>query len=98
MDRGTWWATVHGVTKSQTGLREEHFTMLNRVEEDERLPGPSLVTLNESRTFWTFNPDSLVCARVPVGGHCGPGMGQGFKREQHSFSPHGAHSVGRDGC
>ena len=21
-DRGTWWATVHGVTKSQTRLRE----------------------------------------------------------------------------
>ena len=20
MDRGAWWATVHGVTKSQTGL------------------------------------------------------------------------------
>ena len=24
MDRGTWWATVHGVTKSQTRL--SHFT------------------------------------------------------------------------
>ena len=22
MDRGVWWATVHGVTKSQTGLRD----------------------------------------------------------------------------
>ena len=22
MDRGAWWATVHGVTKSQTGLKE----------------------------------------------------------------------------
>ena len=21
MDRGAWWATVHGVTKSQTGLK-----------------------------------------------------------------------------
>ena len=21
MDRGTWWATVHGVAKSQTGLK-----------------------------------------------------------------------------
>ena len=24
MDRGAWWATVHGVTKSQTGLRTKH--------------------------------------------------------------------------
>ena len=24
MDRGAWWATVHGVTKSQTQLRSEH--------------------------------------------------------------------------
>ena len=26
MDRGAWWATVHGVTKSQTLLRDEHLT------------------------------------------------------------------------
>ena len=25
MDRGDWWATVHGVTKSWTGLSEKHF-------------------------------------------------------------------------
>ena len=25
MDRGAWWATVHGVTKSQTGLSNIHF-------------------------------------------------------------------------
>ena len=25
MDRGAWWATVHGVIKSQTRLREGHF-------------------------------------------------------------------------
>ena len=25
MDRGAWWATVHGVTKSQTGLGDWHF-------------------------------------------------------------------------
>ena len=23
--RGAWWAIVHGVTKSQTGLNKEHF-------------------------------------------------------------------------
>ena len=26
MDRGTWWATVHGVTKSQTWLSDFAFT------------------------------------------------------------------------
>ena len=26
MDRGAWWATVHGVTKSRTQLRDFHFT------------------------------------------------------------------------
>ena len=25
MDRGGWWATVHGVAKSQTRLNDEHF-------------------------------------------------------------------------
>ena len=25
MDRGAWWATVHGVAKSQTGLGNYHF-------------------------------------------------------------------------
>ena len=25
MDRGAWWATVHGVTKSQTQLSDFHF-------------------------------------------------------------------------
>ena len=24
MDRGAWWATVHGVEKSRTRLRDEH--------------------------------------------------------------------------
>ena len=25
VDRGAWWATVHGVTESQTRLSEQHF-------------------------------------------------------------------------
>ena len=28
MDRGAWWATVHGVTKSQIGLSDSHFHLL----------------------------------------------------------------------
>ena len=26
MDRGAWWATVHGITKGQTRLRQLHFS------------------------------------------------------------------------
>ena len=29
MDRGAWWATVHGVTKSQTRLINTHTQMLH---------------------------------------------------------------------
>ena len=25
MDRGAWWVTVCGITKSQTGVSDEHF-------------------------------------------------------------------------
>ena len=28
-DRGTWWATVHGVAKNQTQLSDEHFHFLS---------------------------------------------------------------------
>ena len=28
MDRGTWWATVHGVTKSQTQLSNSYFPVV----------------------------------------------------------------------
>ena len=31
MDRGGWWATVHGVAKSQTGLKQ-HSTSTRGVE------------------------------------------------------------------
>ena len=31
MDRGAWWATVHGVTKSQTPLSDFTFTFLTIV-------------------------------------------------------------------
>ena len=33
MDRGTWWATVHGVVKSRTGLGDWHFHFLFRYKE-----------------------------------------------------------------
>ena len=44
MDRGAWWATVHGVTKSQTRLSDEHFyasvIMLNQVTSDHPMENP----------------------------------------------------------
>ena len=36
MDRGAWWATVHGVAKSQTRLGDFTFTQMKR---EERQPG-----------------------------------------------------------
>ena len=30
MDRGVWWATVHGVAKSQTRLSNFHFSWKNK--------------------------------------------------------------------
>ena len=31
MDRGVWWVTVHGVTKSQTQLSDQHFHRVSQV-------------------------------------------------------------------
>ena len=47
MDGGAWWATVHGVAKSQTGLRDFTFTFyFNALEKETAttqvfLPGES---------------------------------------------------------
>ena len=38
MDRGAWWATLHGVTESQTRLRQSHTHTRNRwYNQTERL-------------------------------------------------------------
>ena len=31
MDRGDWWATIHGVAKNQTGLNDPHFNSASSV-------------------------------------------------------------------
>ena len=31
MDRGVWWATVHGVTNSQTGLKHTHVSYITLI-------------------------------------------------------------------
>ena len=33
MDRGAWWATVHGVARSQTQLSDFHFTIQSDMTE-----------------------------------------------------------------
>ena len=40
MDRGAWWATVHGVAKSQTGLSDFTFTYYNLklIYKKEKVP------------------------------------------------------------
>ena len=38
MDRGAWWATVHGVTKSRTWLSERAYTMKHRLKSPFSMP------------------------------------------------------------
>ena len=52
MDRGAWWATVHGVTKSRTQLSD--FTLTHCV------PGPELVLSYEGLTLNVLNVEVKV--------------------------------------
>ena len=36
MDRGAWWAPVHGVTKSQTQLRDYYSLNHSEIGDEER--------------------------------------------------------------
>ena len=40
MDRGAWWGTIHGVTKSRTGLSEFLFTF-HKDKEPAKNGGPT---------------------------------------------------------
>ena len=44
MDRGTWWATVHGIAKSQTQLSDKH-----SIAQDYSLLGSSLQGIFQAR-------------------------------------------------
>ena len=47
MDRGPWWATVHGVMKSQTRLSEKHpHSILNGLRCEES------VTIKEKKSLY----------------------------------------------
>ena len=60
MDRGAWWATVHGVTKSQTHLSDQsHMTLSNfyfqKIKAQLRLRAPchrNCRTEGQSATTW----------------------------------------------
>ena len=41
MDRGAWWATVHGVAKSWTRLSDYTFTFKGTVRKEEAVPTPT---------------------------------------------------------
>ena len=50
MDRGTWWATVHGIAKSQTQLSDKH-----SIAQDYSLLGSSLQGIFQARILeWVF--------------------------------------------
>ena len=44
MDRGDWWATAHGVAKSQTQLSHKHFHF--------KIIGKASGALQEGELFW----------------------------------------------
>ena len=45
MDGGAWWATVHGVAKSQTGLNDFPFTFHFHALEKEKATRSSVLAL-----------------------------------------------------
>ena len=56
MDVGAWWATVHGVAKSQTRLSNFTFTFHSHALEKEMATHSSVLAL---RIPWMGEPDGL---------------------------------------
>ena len=56
MDGGAWWATVHGVTKSQTRLSNFTFTFHFHALEKEMATHSSVLAW---RILWTEEPGGL---------------------------------------
>ena len=70
MDRGAWWATVHGVAKSQTPLKQ----MSTHTRPDESLNTRKNSWLSSSklnRAFWisllTNASQRIICGEIPLG-------------------------------
>ena len=59
MDGGAWWATVHGVTKSQTGLSDFTLTFNHPVPSFHvliRAPSAGLISLSSAHTLHLIQP------------------------------------------
>ena len=53
MDRGSWWATVHGVSKSWTGLKQ--LSIHTGCPLDSREPAPQAVSCAKMQMTSEFN-------------------------------------------
>ena len=52
MDRGAWWATIHGIAKGQTGLSDFHFHVN--------------VNINMKLDFWVCRAQKVNSTRVSI--------------------------------
>ena len=66
MDRGAWWAAVHGVTKSQTRLSKFTFTFHFHALEKEMATHSSVLAW---RIPWAEKPDRLQSTGSQRVGH-----------------------------
>ena len=64
MDRGAWWAIVHGVTKSWTRLRKLHFSFTEKSNPNTLWQPPSLPPQQAS-----FRPQGLCACSVVSDSH-----------------------------
>ena len=62
MDGGAWWATVHGVVKSQTRLRDFTFTLHSHVLEKEMATHSSVLA-------WRIPETGEAGGRPAMGSH-----------------------------
>ena len=89
MDGGAWWATVHGVTKSQTRLSDFLFTFHFHALEKEmathssvlawRIPGTGepggLPSMGSHRVRHDWSDLAAAAAATCLSFRCGPGLG-----------------------
>ena len=61
MDGGAWWAAVHGVAKSQTGLSDFTFTFHFHALEKEMATHSSVLAWKVPGTHEKSSNQSLVC-------------------------------------
>ena len=71
MDGGAWWATVHGVTKSQTRLSD--FTFTHKQFKKTKLSVTKLLVI----TYWWFSGKESSCNAGDLGSIPGWGRSRG---------------------